>query len=67
MESPEGFDYVLVDRSACGDVINRLEVPSTLEILLPAVNECYTAREISAPGKTFDFHRRGNQRFSLSI
>ena len=56
----EGFDYALVDRSACGDVINRLESPPTLEILQPAGNEFYTAREISAPGNTFDYRRQGN-------
>ena len=61
MESPEGFDYALIDRSACGDVVNRLELPPTLEILQPAGNECYTAREISAPGNTFDFRRQGRE------
>ena len=65
MESPKGFDYAFVDRSACGDVINRLESPSTLEILQTAGNECYTARQISAPGNSFDFRRQGNQRLSL--
>ena len=65
LESPEGFDYALVDRSACGDVINRLELPPTLEILQPAGNECYAAREISAPGNTFDFRRQGSQRLFL--